>query len=408
MRKLVTAAIALLAVCAAVAAAEKLSEAAKKKVAAVETDLRRRMRDDPPSFHELCIAEYRRLQYDREDKQADPLRSLRTLKRGLEWKIRELNPFWKSEEEVEKPLEEPPKRIYKQYDIADIVSLAPDRYAPTIGFGMGHFLHGSTTRSVIGGLIDLGDSDYSGAGFDWEKICELISRKLGDDFEGEYRYSGGKLTCYLSAENLKVIEDLLTRMRKCTGYSINLEVRFIRAKEDYIEQLGQKEKGSVIYLSAEAEKKLLSDAAAKKDVEIVASSEVMASDGQVVHIREGRQVSLLMDYDFSSVDSNALQPLVRVVNEGLICQFKPKVILDGKKLNIQVLASLSSLNKDMRKKEFMGGELVLPSMQLSRIHTTVQVPSGTAALVGGTATTSGAKGDEQSFIVFVKPTLVQK
>jgi len=408
VKKLLLAAGVLLAVCAVVVAAEKLSEAAKKKVAAVETELRVRLRREPFDFHELCTAEYRRLRF-KKDREADPLKSLRTLERGLEWKIEELNPFWKPKEEPEKEYKEP-KRIYMQYDITDIISLAPDRYAPTIGFGMGHFLQGSTTRSLIGGIVDFdGDSDAeSGAGFDWEKIEELIERLLPEGHEGECRYCGGKLTCYMPQECLKIVEDLLARMRTCTGYSINLEVRFILAKDEYIAELREKGKGSAVYLSAEAEKKLLADAAAKRGVEIVASSEVMASDGQVVNIREGRQVSLLMDYDFSGKEATTLQPLVRVINEGLICQLRPKVLLDGKALNVQVLASLSNLSKDLRKRQFMGGEIVLPSMRLSRLHTTVRVSSGTAVLIGGTAASGDGTDGGQSFIVYVKPTLCPK
>ncbi len=406
MRRVLLAAAAVLVTCVVVAGADKLSEAAKKKIAAIETDLRRSVRKEPLTFHELCVIKGARFEGLKRDKEVDPVRSLRIVRDGLQWRIRRLNPYWEPKRKPQEP-EKKVKRVYKQYDITDIVSLPPDRYAPTIGFGMGYFLQGSTTRRLVGGIVDLSDESYSdsGAGFDWEKIAELIERFLPEDSEGEFRYCGGRLTCYVAPEVVPVIEGLLAKMRKCSGYSINLDVKFIRVTAAYMTELRKKGGESAIYLSDEAQKKLLSDAKAKKGVEIVASSEVMASDAQVVHVREGQQVSLLMDYDVSGGGAQVLTPVVRVINEGLICQFRPKVLFDGRMIDISVLASLSRLNKDMRKTQFMGGEIMLPSMKMSRLRTNVLVPNGQAVLVGGTAELSEGKEDGPRFVVFVKPTL---
>ena len=395
----------VLVTCAVFAGADKLSESAKKKLASIEVELRKRVSREPLDFSELCQIEGARFDLEEKYRKVDPLRSLRTLRYGLESKIRRLNPYWREKEKPVEP-EKEVKYVYKQYDITDIVALAPDRAAPTIGFGMGYFLQGSTTlRPAGGGIVDLSDESYadSAAGFDWEKIQELIARFLPEDFEGEFRYCGGRLNCHVPEDVLPLIEDLLARMRRCCGYSINLDVKFIRATEAYMTALRGRGDGPVIHLSPELEKKLLDDAGAKKDVEIVAASEVMASDAQLVHICEGQQVSLLMDYDINR--ANALSPVVKVINEGLICQFRPKVLLDGKVIDIDILASLSSLNKDMRKTKFMGGEIMLPSMKMSRIRTSVLVPNGRAVLVGGTAQSPGGKDENPRFVVFVKPTL---
>lgn len=412
MRKLSFAAAVLLLACAVVFAAEKLSEQARQKVESIKTDLQKRTREQPLSFDELCWLEGARLDKEKGYEERDPLQSLRHLRYGLRRKIRELNPFWKPPEEPEKRKEpeKEVKRVYRQYDVSDIVLQAPDRPAPTIGFGMGNYLQGSTIKTARGGIVDLGDGDSGiGAGFDWEKIEELFCRFLPEDADYSVRYTGGRLFCYLPEDLIPRIESLLAKMRACSGYAINIEVKYIRTTAQYLSELAKKGDGSAIYLSREAESQLLSDAAQKKDVEIVTSSEVMAADGQTVHLREGQQVSLLMDYDINTVGIPTLQPVVRVVNEGLICQFRPQVMMSGKLIDINVLASLSGLRKDMRKGKFMGGEIVFPSMRMSRLRTNVQVPSGTAVLVGGTAATAAdGEGDSHRFVVYLKPTLAQK
>lgn len=403
MRKVLFVVVALLAICACVAAAEKLSTRARRRVAAIKVELQGRISREPLSFHELCWVEATRLDKDEEDY----LESLYSLRRGLVRKIRKLNPFWRPKEEPERKY----KYAHREYDITDMVTQPPDRPAPAIGFGYGPYLEGSTVR-MGGGVIDMGgDEDETGTGFDWEMIEGLIERILPQDYGGERSiyYRGGKLICSITAEDARVLEALLKQLRESAGYFVNIEVKFLRTTARYLRQLRKEKGGQVIHLSPEAEEQLLEDIAAGKGVEVVASSEVIAANNQMVHIREGQQVSLLMDYDINTVGIPTLQPVVRLVNEGLICQFRPTVIRSGKALSINVMTSLSGIRKKMRKGEFLGGELLFPAMDMSRLRTDVGVPSGRAVLVGGTALTSG--GDEKEsreFVVYLKPTVGQK
>ena len=195
----------------------------------------------------------------------------------------------------------------------------------------------------------------------------------------------------MTEEDVKVIETILGQLRRTTGYAINIEVKYLRADTSYLAGLRKQGDGSIVYLSDKAEQKLLEDAAKKKDVEVVASSEVIAANDQVVHIREGQQVSMLMDYDINTVGIPTLQPVVKLVNEGLICQFRPVVFHGGREVSLDVMASLSKIRKEVRKGEFLGGELMFPAMEMSRLRTSVQVPSGKAVLVGGVAKSSGIR-----------------
>ena len=116
-----------------------------------------------------------------------------------------------------------------------------------------------------------------------------------------------------------------------------------------------------------------------------------------------------MDYDINTVGIPTLQPVVKLVNEGLICQFTPVVMLAGEKVSIDVLASFSNIGKEIRKGEFMGGELMFPAMDMSRLHTNVEVPSGTAVLVGGTSLIlADDKKESHEFVVYLKPTVNRK
>ena len=409
MKKVLFAVAVLLAGCAAAVAANRIAEQVRQKAAAmaapVKTELQARVDKTPLSLQELCSIEGARLTKREEDKEVDPLQSLYALRHSLIGKIQELNPYWKPEEKLRKEL----KYVHREYDITDLTTRPPDRPAPMIGLGYGPHLYGSTTRSG-GGIISIGEEEEGRvtAGFDAELIFELLEKTLPEETKEErsIRYSGGKLICYVTEEDAKTVEEIIAQLRQTADYSINIEVKFMRATAKYLGEMRKGDGDSAIYLSPEAEKKLLDDIAQKKDVQLAASSEVIASDGQIVHIREGKQVSFLMDYDINMVGVPALRPVVKLVNEGLICQFAPTVIGGGKEVSIDVLASFSAIRKEVRKGDFMGGELQFPAMDMSQVQTGVRVPSGTAVLIGGTALASGdEKKESHNFIIYLKPTV---
>jgi len=406
LRKILLMATLFLSICAVVYAAEKLSEKARQKVAGVEKELRERVGRKPLSINELVRIESVRLQlekFEEDEKEKDPLGSLYVLRRQLHNRIRELNPYWKPEREPKSRK----RYIQKMYNISDIVTYPPDRPAPMIGFGYGPYLDRTTTRSIGGGIIDLagGDEYDSSTGFDWEKIQEMISRILGDEDESTIMYSGGKMHCNITEEQAAKIEAFLGQIRLHCGHTVNLEVKFLRTSEKYLAELSRMS-GGKNHLSDEAEKKLLGDVIAKKDVEIVASSEIIAANNQIVHIREGQQLSFLMDYDINTVGIPTLQPVVRLVNEGLICQFKPIVLQEGKMVFVDILATFSKIRKNIRKGQFFGGELVFPVMDMARLRTSVEIPAGSAILAGGNAVSSGRENEEpHEFVVYLKPTV---
>jgi hypothetical protein len=409
LRRLLFAAAAVLVICAAVVAGDKLSKQAKEKIAEIKTQLNQRVSKEPLNFNELCWLEAMRLE-KREGEEVDPLKSLYALRHGLHRGIAKLNPYWRPEEEQEKVFE----YIHKEYDVSDIITQAPDRPAPQIAFGRGPSLTGATTRKEVapaGGGISFNGDEGVGTGFDYERLQELIDRILAEDEgdEREIRYMAGKLICNITKSDAKKLESLLSQLREDASYSVNMEIKFIVTTADYLRKLGGGKGGGTIYLSAEAEKQLFDDVKQKKGAEMVASSEAIASDGQVVHIREGQQVSMLMDYDINTVGIPTLQPVVKLINEGLICQFRPVVIQGGRSVSVDVLASLSLIRKDVRKSDFMGGDLMLPAMDMSVLRTTVRVPGGTSVLVGGVASDSGKDAKENhNYVIFLKPTVEKK
>lgn len=406
MRRALFAASAILAACAIVAAAEELSEQSKQKIARIREEVRSRVEQAPLTFEELCRIEVSRIDRNAEDGfEVDPLLTLSSLKRSLRGKIRELNPFWEPETK-RKPKKKIPI-LHKEYDILDIVSVAPDKPAPNIGFGRGQSLYWGASNPSSG-IIDLGggeDSSHTGPGFDWEAVQNYIYRIIAQERTGGIGYRKGKLICDVTAEEAGQIEELLALLRRASGYTVTLEVKFIRTSGEYAAELAKSNDGSLIYLSPEAENKLLSDTATGNGVTVVASSEVVAANSQVVHVREGRQVSLLMDYDINTVGIPTLQPVVKLVNEGLICQFRPMVIRGGREVAIDVSASLSAIQKRIRKGNFLGGELMFPAMDMARLRTLVRVPDRRSVLVGGTALTPEADKNGHEFMIYLKPTI---
>ncbi len=401
----------LLAAGAVVVAADKMAQSLRKEITGIEGELRKRLTDKPPDFHTLCRLEIAR--YKDRDEQCDELmqhlQSLYLLQEGLREGIKKLNPYWQPPEEVDDDMIEY-EYVHREYDVSDIISQAPDHPAPDIALGRGPFLKGSTTKKAVKDKeeeLAFGDDEaVVGAGIDWEKIEELICRILPDqEADHEIKYVSGRLVCRITRAQAKAIEELLKRLRESMNLAVTMEVRFLRTSAAYLSKLAGEKDGQAIYLSAQVEKKLAADLKLKKEVELVASSEVTATDGQVVHIREGRQVSMLMDYDVTAAGVASLQPVVKLINEGLICQFRPAAVRGGREVSVDVLASLSMLRKDIRKGDFLGGEIMFPIMDTSVIRTAVRVPSGKAVLVGGTTLNSGtADKTAPEYIVYLKPT----
>jgi hypothetical protein len=145
LRRLLFAAAAVVVICAVVAAGEKLSRQARQKIAGIKAQLKQRVGREPLSFKELCWVEVTRLEKRDDEEEIDPLKSLYALRYGLRKGIAKLNPYWRPKEEPEEEYE----YVRREYDVTDIVTQAPDRPAPTIGFGRGPFLRGTTTRTEV-------------------------------------------------------------------------------------------------------------------------------------------------------------------------------------------------------------------------------------------------------------------
>ena len=245
--------------------------------------------------------------------------------------------------------------------------------------------------------------DTRGVGIDADKLIELIEFQLGeDDAEGSVEYSGGQLLVRKTAAGIAKIKALLASIAKDRGGLVDLDVRIYRMPPAVFGRL--RAEATNITQAGEA---ILSKALADGTVDLLSSHRVVAHDGQRVYVRRGGSQSLVCDLEVNQTGViPVLNPVINVVNEGLVVELRPLVDRVRKIVMLDAALSLSKIRSPIAAREIKGVELELPHMEIARTGASTCVPLGRGALLGGVFKIDEA-GKPMTCVVYVRPQLVQ-
>jgi len=321
-------------------------------------------------------------------------RALLSLRETLVERIRTRYPdFDKPKEEEEEPL------ILKYYDVADIVFRPPNYEPAPAGLG-GH----AVTRGAGGMHLDLaaGGEEAMAPGIGSEELVELIEARIAaESEEGSIRYSSGQLVARKVAAVHQKIEKLLSMLREQLGYTITLQVKFVRLERNYYRQFLDK-RGIIVpgHFTQEMISELLAEAGKDKPVQIVSNHEITAYEAQSVILREGRQVSLVSDYEVSgSGVIPVMNSVIQNIEVGLIAGLTPVITGDRKQVDLTVKGSYVSLIEPVTEIQTKAGPIQQPQINITKIRTTIRIPDRQVAVIGGVFTGSDASGDPMLLIV---------
>lgn len=162
--------------------------------------------------------------------------------------------------------------------------------------------------------------------------------------------------------------------------------------------------GSLSVLGAEAEERLataVSDGKAK----VVRTGRVACSNTQRVALKDMNSVSYVQDYDVEIAQGAAISdPIVRVVREGLLFDVRPIVAVDGETVILEIRSSVSNCREPLESVVTPCGEIETPVVDLVKVRTTLSVPFGRTAVVGGAL----KDGDDRSAsLILVTPHAVR-
>lgn len=285
-----------------------------------------------------------------------------------------------------------PRATLRLIDVQDLLVTPEDHVAPNTGLGAG---------LDMSGAFDAGGERTSGVGLDGDKLVELLegaAGRLASDEALELR--GGRLMARLRPATAARVTRLLAELRRGRGGLIDLEVRVY-------------ELGAAAYEALREEAAALGDAAEARlaaggdGVRLLASHHVTAHDGQRVHVWRGRSRSYLADIEVNQTGVvPVLNPVVAVINEGLVVEARPTVDRARGVAVVDVSLSLSRVADPVPTTKVVDLELELPRLRIARTTATGAVPLGRGALLGGVLRTGAEPEEALTCVVYVRPRLI--
>jgi hypothetical protein len=352
----------------------------------------------------LYMAREHKVTLDKEEQALEDLREL------LIWEIRKKEPDYRSPMQIEKikALEER-KLVTRFYDVGGIVTPPPDFPSPPMGLGaalMGRF----GGYPGFSPALELNDEDdgFFRPYFTREQLHNFLSNLLPlEDSDGELELHRNKLVARLTEAEHEKLTALLDKLRPHTTRAVALEVRLVNMTPELFARMQANGTGKGSILSQKAEK-LLEDALKKrKTAKVHTEGHILAKNCQTVSLREGGQMSVLMDYELNvSGPIPIINARVGVLHEGLLVELKPVVSRDGRNVTVDIGACFCEIKRPIEKIILEYGDLQQPEMDISRIAATVRIPAGSTALVGGVTARRNGKTWDKELMLLVKASVV--
>jgi hypothetical protein len=272
------------------------------------------------------------------------------------------------------------------YNVRDLVIQIADyppgvsmELVPSGGFGFGMF------EEEEGDLL---------AYYEGDLLVDLIRENVAPASWSELRsvsitYTNGILNVRHTPAVHKKIAALLDALRTRVASQIRVTASWIRISDAALGRvLGD---GSRFVLDSAAEKRLHS-ALSGGEATVVVEGSILAANTQRVAITDVRQYSYLQDYDVEIAQEATIpDPIVQISQEGVIADVRPTIAGNGEIVVMEVRADAAKLHRPIGSKETDVGKIELPEVDLQKIRTSVALPAGRTAVIGGTL--SGADGD---------------
>lgn len=278
----------------------------------------------------------------------------------------------------------------RMLDVQDLVFTPEDHRAPNTGLGVG--------RDASGAFDSYGE-ETGGVGLDGDKLVELVENELGDDVGGSIEYSKGRLLTRLPAAASARVDALLALLRRDRGGLVDLEVRVYQLTAEAFAAVRDQAAG----LSDEAEARLQAGDGAT----LLAEHHVTAHDGQRVHVWRGRSRSYLADIEVNQTGVvPVLNPVIAVINEGLVVEARPLVDRARGQVLVDVALTLSRVQEPVEMQTVTDLEVELPRLEIARTTASGAVQLGRGALLGGVLRTGAEGPDAVTCVVYVRPRLI--
>ncbi len=272
---------------------------------------------------------------------------------------------------------------------------------------------------------------------------------------------GGTLVVNQTPEVHQLIEELLDGLREAAGIMVEIEARFLKVEDNFLEDIGidfrglgspglgsneffndfgdataQSELGAEIgqdsdlgafydlgdngdvrsrvenlfdsdlgdedvlttqgglsfqwtYLSDLQMEMILRAVSKSERVEIVTSPTILVFNTARANLTILNQIAYIQDYDVEIAQASSIaDPIIRVVEDGVILDVRPVVSADRRYIVLEVRPTVAELTRPIP--EFttsLGGgsgiTIQLPELQISRVRTSVPMPDGSTVLLGG-------------------------
>lgn len=171
---------------------------------------------------------------------------------------------------------------------------------------------------------------------------------------------------------------------------ISVETHILEAERGALQGIGQRGGDNVRFLDDTAVEVILRAAKKGDKIKVLSAPRLSAYDGQSANISTINQISYIQDYAVETGNTTTISdPIIGVVQEGLVLDLKPVLSKDGKYVTVELNGTWSKVQRPIPELEvgLLDGspkvKIQLPEVTTSRMRANATMPDGAAALVGG-------------------------
>ena len=277
------------------------------------------------------------------------------------------------------------------YDIADLVSAAPDHLAPTVGLAVGS-----------GAVMDFGGEATAQPVLDLDVLIDVLESELEgiDARESSLEISGNRMVVRQTRAGHAKIRETLAKLRSVREGQLLVELRFYKLPREVFAAVAERASG----LTADDER-ILAKAVESKRASLLSTHRVMATDGQRVVVRQGGSRALVADVEVNQTGViPVLNPVVQNVNEGLVLELRGLANRDERVVHLDMSLTRAKLTTGGEVRKLAGIEVELPQLSLTRTAASLIVPFGQGAFMAGSLATGS---DEDAVVVYTRVRLIK-
>ncbi|MDA1194019.1 MAG: hypothetical protein O2894_02440 [Planctomycetota bacterium] len=147
----------------------------------------------------------------------------------------------------------------------------------------------------------------------------------------------------------------------------------------------------------------------RKGARVVTAPRITMHNRQTGNVSVQNQVSYVQDYDIErSGDLVAVDPIIGVLQEGVVLDLRPTVSADGTSVAVSFQGTFAALVRPIATKTLKLGEgiapvtIQLPELNVARVSATAHVPVGGWVLIGGGVEFQPEEGDRVERVTLLR------